>query len=203
MPEISVIVFDLGNVLIPFDYKPMIAKFNEIENEMGDNFARLYRENYHIHRAYEKSELSTEEFLRIMMKWTNDKMSRGEFCRYFSDIFSLNQNVIDLLPRLKENYSLILLSNTNEIHKNYGYIHNGFLKNFDRLFLSHEVGSVKPEEKIYRAVENFTEAPSAEHLFIDDIEDYVNGAKRLGWSGIQFTSYENLLSEFDKLGIKY
>lgn len=193
----SVIIFDLGNVLIPFDYTKPIEYFNNLKPGLGDRFAQLYRENYHVHRSFEKGELSRNQYLTQMIEWLEGRINGDDFCRIFSDIFTLNQKVIDLLPKLKEHYTLCLLSNTNEIHKEYGYQHHEFLNYFDKLFLSHEVGAIKPEEKIYRTVENFTGRPSGEHLFIDDIREYVDGAKACGWDGIQFTSYEDLLSALD------
>jgi len=194
--NISVIVFDLGNVLIPFDYNRILENLNKIENGLGDRFYDLYRDNYDIHRKYEKWELSDGEFLTIMMEWTEYKISPEEFCRIYSDLFTLNSDTISILPLLKNNYRLVLLSNTNYIHQKYGWEHYEFLKHFDKLILSHEVGAIKPEEKIYRAVENFTKAPSAEHLFTDDIIEYVEGARNAGWDSFQFTTHEKLLEEF-------
>jgi len=57
------------------------------------------------------------------------------------------------------------------------------------------VGAIKPEKEIYKCVENFTKEQSAHHLFIDDILEYVNAAKKLGWDAIQFTGYNNLITE--------
>lgn len=193
----SVIVFDLGNVLIPFDYTKPIEYFNNLKPGMGDRFSQLYKDNYHIHRSFEKGELTQSQYLTQMIEWLEGKVTGEEFCKIFSDIFTLNNDVINLLPKLKEHYTLCLLSNTNEIHQEYGYQHHQFLNYFDKLFLSHEVGAIKPEEKIYRAVESFTGKPSGEHLFIDDIHEYVEGARSCGWDGIQFKSYEDLLTELN------
>jgi len=33
--------------------------------------------------------------------------------------------------------------------------------------------------------------------------DYVEGAKRLGWDGIQFKGYDDLVNELKKRGIKF
>jgi putative hydrolase of the HAD superfamily len=107
----------------------------------------------------------------------------------------VNQNVVELIPLLKEKYKVILLSNTNSIHKRYGYGHLDFIKWFDKLFLSHEIGAVKPEEKIYRTVESYTQKKSSEHFFIDDIQEYVDGAKKCGWDGVQFVNYEKLVED--------
>lgn len=193
--KFSVIVFDLGNVLIPFDYTKPIQHFNNLKPGLGDRFSELYKENYHIHRGFEKGSLTRAQYLSTMIDWLENMITQDEFSKVFSDIFTLNEDVIALLPKLKKNYKLCLLSNTNEIHKEYGYKHYQFLNHFDKLFLSHEVGSVKPEEKIYRTVENFTKRPSSEHLFIDDIQEYIDGAKACGWDGIQFTGYEQLLND--------
>ena len=191
----SVIVFDLGNVLIPFDYSIVINKLNQIKPGTGDKFERLYRENYHIHREFEKGNITREDFLSTIIEWTDHAVTKEQFCKIYSSVFTLNQKVIGLLSRLKKNYKLCLLSNTNEIHEELGYSHYDFLKEFDRLFLSYKVGAVKPEKKIYKAVEEYTQKPSYEHLFIDDILEYVEGAKNCGWDAIQFTGYDELVRE--------
>ena len=198
---ISVIVFDLGNVLLPFNYETPLKHFNEIKPGLGDKFAHLYKENYHVHRDYESGKISTQDFLSIMTGWLDNTVTGEEFCRIFSEIFTKNEDVISLLPKLKKNYTLCLLSNTSEMHRDYGYRHHDYLKYFDKLFLSFEVGAVKPEKEIYAAVERFTQKPPEEHIFIDDIAEYVEGAKQCGWDGIQFKDYENLIVEFEKRGI--
>ena len=203
MSKYSVIVFDLGNVLLPFDYTKVIDFANTLKKDLGNNFAKLYRENYHIHREYESGKITTDDFVNTMLDWLEFKVTGEEFCKIFSNIFTHNWEVIDLLPKLKKNYTLCLLSNTNEIHEKYGYGHEKFLKTFDKLFLSYKVGAIKPEEKIYRAVEDYTKKPSAEHLFIDDIPEYVNGAKTCGWDAVQFTGYNDLIEELKTRKIEF
>lgn len=191
----SAIVFDLGNVLIPFDYSKIIKRLNEIEHGLGDSFYKKYQADYHVHRQFETWELSTEDFLDIMMQWTNHKITKEEFCEIYSNIFTVNEDVVSLLPELKKRYKLVLLSNTNYIHQKYGWEKYEFLKHFDKLILSHEAGAIKPQEKIYKSVEAFTQLPSEEHIFIDDVLEYAEGAKKCGWDAVQFLGYDNLLKE--------
>ena len=191
----TTIVFDLGNVLIPFDHTLWVKNYNKIKDGLGDQYIKNYLDNYHIHRDYESGKISDEDFIAQNLEWLENKIAAEQFCNYFSNIFSVNENVAELLPMLKEHYKLVLLSNTNSIHKKYGWQQYAFLKHFDKLILSHEVGAVKPEEKIYKAVEAFTKEKPETHIFIDDILDYVNGAKKLGWDGIQFSGYEYLVDE--------
>ena len=191
----SAIVFDLGNVLIPFDYSIAINKLNKIGQGLGDRFYEHYKSNYSLHREFEKGRISESKFVNKMLEVVNHKIGSDAFCRLYADIFSLNKDVISLLPVLKKSYKLFLLSNTDSIHKNYGWEKYKFLSHFDKLILSFEVGSVKPEEKIYRAVENASGLSSEEHLFIDDIQEYVDGAKNVGWDAVRFDGYKKLVND--------
>lgn len=194
----SVIVFDLGNVLIPFDHGLWVRKFNLVEEGLGDSHYKSYIDNYSVHRNFESGLISEEEFIEINLRWLKNKVKKEKFVYIFSKIFSFNNNVIDLLPVLKEKYKLVLLSNTNSLHKNYGWGEYSFIKHFDKLILSHEVGAVKPDSMIYKEAEDFSNEPAENHIFIDDILEYVDAAKKRKWDGIQFTNYEELVKEFKK-----
>jgi len=199
--KISAIVFDLGNVLIPYDINKAVTKLNKVENGLGDRFIENYKLNYHIHRKFEKGELKETEFLNKMLEVVDHKIDAETFCKYYADIFTTNEDVILLLPALKKNYKLFLLSNTDSIHKRYGWEKYDFLKYFDKLILSFEVGAVKPEEKIYRVVEKASGFSSQEHIFIDDVREYVDGAKNVGWDAIQFINFQKLVNDLKERNI--
>ncbi|MGD1005952.1 MAG: HAD family phosphatase [Ignavibacteriaceae bacterium] len=192
----SVIVFDLGNVLLPFNYEGTIHSLNEKAPGLGDHFVRYSKENRDILRKYERGDISDVEFLNNILSDLDNKISREEFVNYFSKVFTVNQKLVSLLPKLKEKYTLVLLSNTNSIHREYGWKDYEFLKYFDKLILSYQVNAVKPELKIYKSVEAFTQKPPQEHIFIDDVADYVEGAKKAGWDAVQYTGYDKLIADF-------
>ncbi|MDP3149497.1 MAG: HAD family phosphatase [Ignavibacteria bacterium] len=200
---IKAVVFDLGNVLIPFDYSIAVNRLNVIEKNLGEVFYSFYKANYEVHRSFEHGDLSKEKFISLMLNALHNKIDEETFCKIYSEVFTVNQSVASLLQKLKKNYKLVLLSNTNAIHKKYGWEQYGFIKYFDKLILSHEVNAVKPEEKIYKAVETFTRLLPEEHIFIDDVLEYVNGAKNLGWDGILFVGYANLIEELQKRNIQF
>jgi len=197
----SAIVFDLGKVLIPFDYAPAINKLNQIEEGLGTKFIEFYKSNYHFHRDFESGKISEDKFVNKMLEVVDHKIDAETFKKYYADIFSLNEDVISLLPILKKDYKLFLLSNTDSIHQKYGWQKYEFLKYFDNLILSHEVGAVKPEEKIYRKVEEVSGFPSEKHFYIDDIEEYVDAAINLGWDAVQFVDYQKLVSDLKERNI--
>jgi HAD superfamily hydrolase (TIGR01509 family) len=193
--KFSAIVFDLGNVLIPFDYAPAINKLNKIQSGLGDKFAKFYKSNYFIHRDFEKGSIPEDSFINKMLEVVDHKIDAETFKNYYADIFSVNEDVVSLLPVLKKNYKLFLLSNTNSIHQKYGWRKYEFLKYFDKLILSHEILSIKPEERIYREVEKASGLPSTDHFYIDDIQEYVDAAKKIGWDGVRFVDFHTLVGD--------
>ncbi len=124
----SAIVFDLGQVLVRFDYKFFVEKVNRHKAGIGEQFLELYKSNYDIHRDFEKGKTSEKKFISQMLNYLDHTIDAETFCRYWSDIFSFNDDVIALLQILKKKYQLYLLSNTNSIHKKYGYQNYDFLK---------------------------------------------------------------------------
>lgn len=197
---ISVLVFDLGNVLLPFDYNIVVEKLDKIKPGLGKKLMMNYKENYHLHRAHEKSELSSEKFVDTMLGWIDDEVSREEFIEIYRDVFTENKELTSLLPRLKEKYKIVLLSNTNPIHQQ-KWKQYDFLKYIDHQVLSHEVKAFKPEPEIYEFVEKYTQAERGEHLFIDDIEEYVEAARNRGWQGIVMRNNEELFAKLKNFGI--
>ena len=89
----------------------------------------------------------------------NVKLDNDEFNRIWNlVILNINTDVLESIFKLRNRFSLMVLSNTNSIHKNYfeklmvneyGY---GFNKFFDKVFYSHEIFCRKPEKKIYEMV---------------------------------------------------
>ncbi len=196
----KIIVFDLGMVILPFDYDIALERLEKIEKGFGARYLNHFKSNYETHRQFERGDISEEEFLNNTLNIFDGKVNKETFITIYSEIFTLNENVATLLPELKKKYRLMLLSNTNPIHYRF-WIKFDFVKNFEKLFLSHEVRAVKPEEKIYKAVEHYTKALPEEHVFIDDVKEYADAAKKLGWDAIQFTGYDNLLKELKKRNI--
>jgi len=196
--QIKVIVFDLGNVLIPFDYSVAISRLNSVEAGLGIRIYEHIKNNYHIHRDLEAGKITEDEFISECLSLASVKIERELFCDIHSKIFTVNEDVADLLPVLKENYRLVLLSNTNSIHQKYGWAHYPFLSHFEKLMLSHEIGAVKPEKEIYQAVMNYTTEKPEAHIFIDDIPEYIAGARSCGWDGIVFKGYPDLRHELEK-----
>ena len=193
-----VIVSDLGNVILPFSYETAVNKLEMIENGLGHKFLTYFKSNYELHRKNERGDITSGEFIRIMIRALDYKVSDEEFCNIYSKIFVVNEPLVLLLAELSKKHTLVLLSNTNKIHREYGWGDLLFLQYFDKLILSYEVHAVKPEPEIFKAVEEFTQVSPENHLFIDDIAEYAEAAKKMGWDAIQYINFNQLSEELTK-----
>ncbi|HZS48043.1 MAG TPA: HAD-IA family hydrolase, partial [Blastocatellia bacterium] len=103
----------------------------------------------------------------------------------------LNEPIAKLIPRLKEKYPLVLLSNTNDSH--WRCIRNGFtdtFSHFNPCLVSYELKRSKPDREVYLEAAKCT-GHSPEHcLFVDDIEAYVEGARAAGLQAVQYVGAE-------------
>lgn len=201
MKKIEVVVFDLGNVLLPFDYSPAVKRMNDAQHGAGDNVQKYLKDNYHFFREFEAGKILPDEYLDKIFTDNELTFPKEDFCKYYSEIFIENTPLTSLLPEIRKRFQLILLSNTNEIHKKYGWEKYGFISNFEKLILSHEVKAVKPEPAIYQAVMDYTKKAPESHIFIDDIFDYTMGAKAMGWDAIHCTDNQVVIDGLHLRGI--
>jgi putative hydrolase of the HAD superfamily len=94
---------------------------------------------------------------------------------------------VALLQKLSESYRIFLLSNTSSIHitqvnkileASTGIERLDHL--FETVFLSYEMGLMKPDAQIYLNVLEQAGLQAEETLFLDDNLDNINGASKLG-----------------------
>jgi len=201
MTKIKALIFDLGNVLIYFDWKIAREKLNQFEPELGEKTTRYLKENKQLIYNLECGKISEDEFLTAIKGSVNSSLTKEELAKIYSEIFWENSELTKHLPTLKLNYKLYLLSNTNKIHRKYGWDGYNFLKYFDRLFLSYEIGFAKPDREIYEFVLSNIPFKKDEIIYIDDIPEYIEAAKKLGWNAIQFKNNELLIDELHRFGI--
>jgi FMN phosphatase YigB (HAD superfamily) len=108
----------------------------------------------------------------------------------------------ELLATLKRNYPLILVSNTNEAH--YEFIRSKYpvLAYFDKCVLSYEVGSLKPDHKIFEHAIEIAGSPADRLFFTDDREENILAARELGIRAHQFLGQAKLLKALQDEGVQ-
>jgi len=173
---IRAFLFDLGNVLFPFDFTSVI-------HFLTKNGARLknLQTLKKLLREYETGRISTPEFYGKMKDLTGYTGTFENFRKNFSDIFVENPDTLNLIPRIRQKYPVYLLSNTNEMHFHHLMETSPLLRELDGYLLSYEAGIMKPDPLIFqKAIERFDLEPGST-LFIDDLADNIHSAAKCGF----------------------
>ena len=99
----------------------------------------------------------------------------------------VNPDALEMVNRLKKsNYEVFLLSNaTPEIVKGNISRHDYFSL-FDRCYFSYQIGCRKPSPEAYLTVTNENRLSPAECYFIDDKEENVLAARKIGMSAERY-----------------
>ena len=197
---IRAVVFDFGNVICKFDNDVFLRA---LLPRAASGFEALKEAIYgsDLPRRYETGLVSSEEFFREASRIGNLSVTREEFFRAFNDIFTPIDSTSALIRELKKRYRVGLLSNTNEWHYEHYFKSVDVFPLFDTVTLSFAVREMKPGEKIYRDALGKLGAAPEECVYIDDIEAYAEGARRVGMKGIRYTTHESLLESLRSLGV--
>lgn len=197
---IEVILFDLGNVILPFDARRTAEQLSRAsqKEEFQDPskmFSYLFDAEKGAINPYQVGKISPVEFFQSLKDSLSLSLSFDAFIPIWNEIFVENQEVSEVIRSLKGRYRLGLLSNTDPLH--FGYILSKFpiLQTLDKWILSHEVGFRKPEVGIFQAAVDWASVDPQEILFIDDIKGHIDAAAALGMRGIHFLSARQMKEE--------
>lgn len=105
----------------------------------------------------------------------------------------------DALTKLKQQYHVSLLSNTNSAHVEKLRDRYDFYAPFDQVFLSHEMGVMKPDPAIFQQVLTALEIPAAAAVFFDDGARNVAAAQAVGMQAYQVDSPQAVLAAMQTL----
>ena len=200
---IKAILFDLGKVIIPFDFNRGYRAMQQIcGHEPADIRARIAATD--LVERFECGHVEPRAFVAQLRDVIGLDVSYDGFCEIWSSIFLPDPLIPEsLLAGLKMHYPLLLVSNTNPIH--FGMIRETYplLRHFDEFILSYEVKAMKPSPEIYRAAVERAGCQPGECFFTDDIPAYVEGARRHGIDAVQFQSAEQIERELRARGIRW
>ncbi len=145
---------------------------------------------------FETGRISEDEFLTDAIARCQLSCDIEKVRAHLEEIFWPNEDVCNLIPKLAQSHSIYLLSNTNATHaRRFQQDYASTLGHFDRLFMSHELGVMKPDSQIYERVQQEIGLPSESLLFVDDLEANIEAARSAGWNGIVYRGIERLKQE--------
>jgi HAD superfamily hydrolase (TIGR01509 family) len=191
------LIFDIGNTLINFNLHLVSERFADLfDVSEGDIYDFIFKSEFFV--KFEKGDIGPEELVSILNQHFQQDLTVNSFDQVFSPIFSPRIQMVNLIDKLRKEFELSLLSNTNVLHSRYLESQYSFLLQFDYRFYSHTLRVLKPNEEIYQLVLSRTLSDPRECLFIDDIEMHVEGARKSGIDAIHFQGEEQLEIELRK-----
>jgi putative hydrolase of the HAD superfamily len=199
-PAIEVILYDLGNVILPFHHFSIAEKLARLSErrearDPQEIFPYLFDLEKGMVNRFDVGQVSPQEFFQTIQEHLGLSISFDDFVPIWTEIFSENVEVSQIILSQKGRWKLGLLSNTDPLHFHYILSKFPVIKGFDKWILSYEVGFKKPAVEIFQTAIAWASVEPSRILLIDDMETHVEAAVSLGIQGIHFVSAEKLKKE--------
>ncbi len=195
------IVFDLGGVLI--DWKPshLYEKIFSDLDEMGYFLKEVCSPDWNSHMDVDKSFLDgIDELVPKFPQY--EEQIRAYYLRWEEMIVGEFPGTVKILRELKEaGFPLAALSNWSSETFPRVKDQYEFLSWFNPLVISGYIGYKKPDPEPFQILLHELNLNAGDCIFIDDMEDNIQEARRQGFEAIQFSSPEQLRADLVDLGL--
>ncbi len=205
--NIKNLLFDLGGVIMDIKRERCVEALSRIGVENADDMLGLYVQSGDFLRL-ENGSMSADEFRNSLRKQIKDgrMVSDQEIDEALNAFLTgIPEHRLAALRRLRKNYKIYLLSNTNPIMY-YSEIARQFTKEgmemndyFDGQVVSFLAGCYKPDREIFEyAISHLGIVPN-ETLFIDDSQRNLDEAAQLGFATAlvpQGKEFEDILKAY-------
>jgi len=188
--------------LIRFDHNISAKKIANLFHLDSEKVRSLFFDS-ELTRLFEKGLISNKEFHSRVAELLGIKISFNDFAAIWNDIFWEDEESCRIARQLKQDYKLLLLSNVNRMHFDHVVKKFDIIKIFDDLVLSFIVGAMKPERPIFEEAVKKAGVDRSAILYIDDRDDLVKEANRLGIESIKYEGAQKLEQDLKERGILF
>lgn len=201
-PQIKAIIFDIGGVQYFYDHMRAAEPMSKLLGIPKRKIFKTLSKNRKFVDFCEEDNPPKEYWQRFAKILNLKKISVQKMSELWDKIFWPNKEVLRILPKLKKQYKLGLISNLCESHKKFHITKNRITKPFDVSVFSCDVGIRKPNKEIYRYTLRLLKIKPEEAIFIDDFKRNIKSARKLGIKGIVFKNNKQLFKQLEKIGVK-
>ena len=197
------IVFDVGKVLVEFDWQGYFDKLDfspEVYEKVANATVRSELWN-----EFDRSKMSDEEILQKFLEGAPD--CEAEVMRFWNNIgncISCYDYTASWIQSLQEKgYGVYLLSNYPRRLYSQSIEELSFVEDVDGAVFSFEVQATKPEPEIFEALFQKYHLNATECVFLDDNRGNIIAANHLGMATIHFHTKSQAEEELRSLGVSY
>ena len=197
---INTIIFDIGRVLIGFEWRDYLDGL--FDKETADRVTAAMWETRYWHEL-DRAVLPLSEIVSLFHSAAPDRAAEiDEAFGRVGECVKRRDWVIPLIDGLRANgYRVLYLSNFSEHVMSSNPEALDFLPHMDGGIISKDVHVIKPDPEIYRLLIRKYDLVPEECLFIDDHQENVDAGEALGIRGLVFTDYARLCEDLRRLGI--
>jgi putative hydrolase of the HAD superfamily len=151
--------------------------------------------------AWEEGRITIEEYLDITIFSDPRDFSREQFIEFMRSQSVPNDSVIEIARSLakRERYTLMTLNNESDALNRYRIAKFGISEIFEAFLSSCWLGVRKPTQKFYECALGIAQAIPERTIFIDDRQQNLTPARKLGMSVIHFQSASQLRSDLERI----
>jgi haloacid dehalogenase superfamily, subfamily IA, variant 3 with third motif having DD or ED/haloacid dehalogenase superfamily, subfamily IA, variant 1 with third motif having Dx(3-4)D or Dx(3-4)E len=193
------IVFDISNVLAPFRYKEYLIE----KGFDGTMIKRIIKASAMTPywTELEKGMLTQEEAMSAFISMDPDiadELHKAyDLCSGIMGKYDYTEGWIKALK--EDGYKLYCITNFTRTGYEQCYDCISFVEEFDGCVYSFKEGIVKPNPDIYKILLGRYDLKAEECVFIDDTEENILSAEKLGFKGIVFTGYEDAAAKLKEI----
>ena len=201
MARPDIVVFDLGKVLLDFDYGIVASKIAAQGRVLAKEVLGIIGQTPLLFR-YETGLLTKAQFFAEVRAATGFGGGLEEFSELFGDIFVPIEPMIELQAELQRSgIPTYIFSNTNELATEHIRKRFPFFNTFNGYILSYQHGAMKPDARLYEVVEKESGRRQDEILYLDDRPENIAAGAARGWQVILQETPQKTRTAVEKLGL--
>ena len=198
---ITTLFLDIGGVLLTNGWDRAIRV--RASDKFGLNYEEMEERHHLTFDTYEEGKLTLDEYLDRVVFYQERSFSHEEFKTFMYAQSQAFPEMIELMRKLKDQYSLQVAAVSNEGRELTVYRVGQFkLGSIIDFFVSScFVHYRKPDADMYRIALDIAQASPEEVVYIDDRAMFVEVAQGLGIQGLIHKSYETTRIALEALGL--
>lgn len=202
MPEPSVILWDIGGVLLSNGWEEGFRR--EAAARFGYDAAEFERRHAALDAGYERGEISLGQYLDRVLFYEPRPFSRQEFTDFMFGCTTAHPETIAIAARVRASgdYFTGCLNNEGREFNEFRIARFGLYRLFTTFFSSCYTGRRKPDPAAYQLALDVLRRPPQSVVFIDDRPENLTPARALGMQTVHYQDPAQLERDLARLGVR-
>jgi len=190
---VRALLFDFGGVIVEIDFNRAFGIWSAHSGVPAATIKSRFTFDSS-YASHERGQIGANVYFASLRSSLGMRLSDEQFAEGWNAIFVGEiPGVAALLAHARALAPIYLLSNSNPLHHAYwARQYADILSNFQRIFVSYELGRRKPEAEAFAAIASAIGVPLENILFFDDTDENVGSARRLGMRAIHVKSIADI-----------